>query len=122
MANGGHMAFEIAGFAPTDGMVYTIGITWADCDESARNAVIGVSKYQELIVQTVSTPTGKNGAYMIDFSTPSDRFIETYGLGTVIDRRTSPVSTPKRIAFVGLVTSGASQLPLTLILTPTKIV
>jgi len=122
MANGGHMAFEIAGFAPTDGQTYIIGIAWADCNEFANNAVIGVTKYQQLSIQSGSIETGVGGRYVIDFSTPSDRFIETYGLGSVIDMRTNPVSTPKRIAFVGLVTSGASQLPLTLILTPTKIV
>lgn len=121
MANGGHMAFDISGFAPSDGQTYVVGIAWADCDESANNAIIGVSKYQAISVSSGAIETGVGGNYVVDFSSPSDRFIETYGLGPSIDTRTPSVANRKRIAFVGLVNDHGSQLPFTLILTPTKI-
>ena len=121
MANGGHMAFDISGFSPTESQSYTIAIAWADCDESANNAVIGVTKYQSIAIQSGVIDTGKN-TFVIETSTPSDRFIETYGLGPVIDARTNPVTTPKRIAFVGLINRFGNDVPVTLILTPTKIV
>lgn len=121
MSNGGHVAFDISGFAPSDSMTYDIGIAWADCDTSANNAIIGVSKFQLIEVSSGTVSTGKGGNYVIDFSSPSDRYIETNGLGPTIDLRTPPTANRKRIAFIGLVSDHGSQLPVTLILTPTKI-
>jgi hypothetical protein len=116
------MAFDISGYCPSDAQTYDIGIAWADCDESANNAIIGVSKIQTFNVQSSLTSSGPTARYVLQFFTPSDRFIETYGLGTTIDKRSNPVSLPKRMAFVGLIDDMGSALPLTLILTPTKIV
>lgn len=117
----GHMAFELSGFAPTSETFYTIAIAWVDCDDSAENAVIGVSKYQTISVESSGFSTG-NGEYVLDFFDPADRFIETYGLGACIDMRSNPVSVPKRKAFIGLINNFGGGLPLTIIATPTKIV
>lgn len=122
MANGGHMAFDISGYCPGDSQLYDIAIAWADCDESANNAIIGVSKIQAFSVESTATSMGPTSKYVMQFFTPSDRFIETYGLGPSIDHRTPSVANRKRLAFIGLTNDMGSSLPLTLVLTPTKIV
>lgn len=122
MANGGHMAFEISGFCPSDSQVYEIAVAWADCDESANNAIIGVSKIQTFSIESSATANGPTSNFVVQFFTPTDRFVETYGLGPSIDQRTPSVANRKRLAFIGLTNDMGSLLPLTLVLTPTKIV
>lgn len=121
-ASGGHKAFDVSGFCEGSFNQYLIGIVLCDYETSSGSSVFGVTKYQTLAVQSEDVPTGIGSKYVFQSFSPGDTYIETLGIGPSIDLRSNPVSTKKRSILVGIVNAFLSPLPITLIITPTKIV
>lgn len=125
----GHVGVDISGFETNNLNLLVVGVAWADCDTNNKNAILGVTKYDEYTGNSGPRRTGLNnssGNYVIgDFtSTTGKKFqFRTAGIGPAIDRRSSPTIGIKRVLLVGLVASDIiSPLNLTLIITPTKVI
>lgn len=126
-ANSGHQAIDISVTDSANGAAHTLTLAWVDCDASGANAVLGVTKVDAVTATPGARRTGlanSSGGYVcaVSAASSSKSLVNVTGIGPCTDRRTSPVSVPRRRLFIGLTTLGAGGGTITVIVTPTKII
>lgn len=125
--NSGHQAIDISVTASATGTAHTLTLAWADCDSSAANAVLGVTKVDSVTATPGARRTDINnggGGYVcaVSAASSSSSLVKTVGVGACTDLRSPAVSVPPRKLFIGLTTLGGGGGTVTVIVTPTKII
>jgi hypothetical protein len=126
-ASAGHASLDISVqtnglYTPMETPVVTIGLAWVDCDSNKNNAVLGVTKYETkdiscgMMRKSDLDNSGGNFAYCAN--TP----FRITGVGPCVDLRTTPANGITRVLLVGVVSLVDAIGPITVIVTPTKIV
>jgi hypothetical protein len=124
--NSGHQAIDISVTASATGTAHALTIVWADCDLTAQNGVLNVTKYDTITATPSARRTGldgSSGGYVctVSAASSSSSLVKTVGVGACTDLRTATVSVPARKMFIGLTTLGDGNGTVTVIVTPTKI-
>lgn len=126
-ASAGHISLDISvqtdgSFTPIETPVVTIGLAWVDCDSSKNGAVLGVTKYQTKDISCGTLRRSNLDDAGGNFSYCSTTPFRVTGVGPCVDLRTSPRSGITRILLIGVVSLVDATGPITVIVTPTKIV